>query len=310
MRLQAFAALLTLWAALYHTAVGSVLRIGAHTLTHWHFDARPLTYYFPPLGAQEPAVRALAKSSAPGAELAWGRALSEALASLPDGEAKSVQAQLAARGLHANNEHQLQLAARVIVAEAGSEDAGALTFFCGDPLTRFARERALAENHDGSVEALFAALPPGACDEGSAALLTMTLLTAYRLRWPLPQNAIVTSPFGPRLHPLLGEEKFHAGTDLSVPDATRVLAAGSGVVMRAEVENGFGGYVSLAHGHGVSTYYAHLSHWQVYPKEQVKIGEGIATSGHSGAVTGPHLHFGVEIGGSPVDPLRVVAAPP
>ena len=307
---RALAALVVFFAALYHTAIGGVLRAGARSAAGARIDVRPLSYYFPPLGASEPALGALAGTRPPGPETAFGRALQEALTQLPADEATSVKAALAARGFHSPTEQKLELAARVLVAETGCDDSATFFFLCGVALARFAKARGGAAARDDSVETLASELPPGACPQSSAALVAMTLLTAYRLHSPLQRPALVSSPFGPRLHPLSGEEKFHAGIDLAVADGTRVLAAGPGEVARAGNVSGFGGYVSIAHGHGVVSSYAHLSRWSVAPAEHIALGQKIADSGHSGAVTGPHMHFVVQIGGAPNDPLRVVVLNP
>ena len=122
---------------------------------------------------------------------------------------------------------------------------------------------------------------------------------------PVPQDAS-TSSFGSR-RTINGVSRApHTGTDLSAPFGTEVVAANNGRV--ALVGNFFfaGGSVVLDHGGGLFTMYFHLSEFKVEEGETVRRGDLLALSGGSGRVTGPHLHWGVRLNNSRVDPLDLL----
>lgn len=110
--------------------------------------------------------------------------------------------------------------------------------------------------------------------------------------FPLSIPAAITSAFGWRIHPVVGESRFHSGTDLGAPHGTPVLAAFSGKVAVADFMGGYGLTVVLQHQKGSEeTLYGHLSEIFVKPGETVKQGEVIGRVGSTGLSTGPHLHF-------------------
>ncbi|HEY8415996.1 MAG TPA: M23 family metallopeptidase, partial [Thermaerobacter sp.] len=122
--------------------------------------------------------------------------------------------------------------------------------------------------------------------------------------WPVASTRI-TSPFGPRFHPIKRRWKLHAGVDVGIAYQP-VHAARSGVVVRVAFDpDGYGQYVDIQHGQGYMTRYGHLTRGQVFvlPGQAVKAGQLIAISGNTGASTGPHLHFEIRHNGAPVDPL-------
>lgn len=128
--------------------------------------------------------------------------------------------------------------------------------------------------------------------------------------WALPlQGALrVTSPFGlRRMHPMLGRELPHHGTDYAAPVGTPVFATGDGVVVFAGERGGYGYLVEVQHPNGYTTRYAHLSRLAVQAGTPVQQGGVLAYSGMSGLATGPHLHYEVRRHGRPVDPERVLA---
>ncbi|UAL29799.1 M23 family metallopeptidase [Nocardioides rotundus] len=122
--------------------------------------------------------------------------------------------------------------------------------------------------------------------------------------FPLPEGSwVLTDEFGPRIHPITGEQSFHTGTDFAAPDGTPILAAAGGVVTVAEFTGGYGGLIVVEHdlgGESVATAYAHS--WQdgihVAPGDTVTAGQHIGDVGSSGMSTGPHLHFEVRLGGT------------
>jgi murein DD-endopeptidase MepM/ murein hydrolase activator NlpD len=119
------------------------------------------------------------------------------------------------------------------------------------------------------------------------------------LAWPLAMP-VIGDHFGPR------GDRWHAGVDLPAPLSTPVYAARSGEVVFAGWRDGYGFLVTVAHGHGERSMYAHLSRIDV--RVGVWIGEGVRVGlvGATGDATGPHLHFEVRIHGAAVDPLRAL----
>lgn len=118
-----------------------------------------------------------------------------------------------------------------------------------------------------------------------------------------PSGGRITSRFGPRVHPVLGYRRFHAGVDFGAPHGTRITAADSGKVIFAGWYGGYGNSVIIDHGGGLTTLYAHASRLNVREGQAVVKGQSIAAIGSTGLSTGPHLHFEVRRNGSPVDPM-------
>lgn len=117
-----------------------------------------------------------------------------------------------------------------------------------------------------------------------------------------PCSCAVTSGFGYREHPLAGGVKFHYGTDLGAIDGTSVTAFADGKVLSVQELDGYGLTVLIQHTDGFSTLYAHLGQALVEQGSAVKRGDKIALSGHSGDVTGPHLHFEIIYNGKYLNP--------
>jgi murein DD-endopeptidase MepM/ murein hydrolase activator NlpD len=114
------------------------------------------------------------------------------------------------------------------------------------------------------------------------------------MMFPLPMPATITSLFGWRIHPITGEQRFHAGTDFGVETGTPVLAAYSGNVAIADLMGGYGLAVVLNHQKlGEQTLYGHLSEILVQPGQSVEQGTVIGLVGSTGNSTGSHLHFEV-----------------
>ena len=110
--------------------------------------------------------------------------------------------------------------------------------------------------------------------------------------FPLSIPTSITSLFGWRLHPISGDYRFHAGTDLGAPQGTPVIAAASGEVATADFLGGYGLTVILRHEKGTQeSRYAHLSEIFVQTGELVEQGTVIGRVGSTGNSTGPHLHF-------------------
>ena len=128
------------------------------------------------------------------------------------------------------------------------------------------------------------------------------------LQWPLPVAGTITSQFGYRVDPITGEVSSHTGTDIACAEGTPILAAADGTVTVANSLDSWGGsygyYIQIDHGGGLETLYAHCSSICVTTGQQVQAGEVIGYVGHTGRVTGNHLHLEVRIDGNRADVLR------
>ena len=103
-----------------------------------------------------------------------------------------------------------------------------------------------------------------------------------------------TSPFGYRIHPIMGNVIFHSGTDIAGPRGTPVYAAADGVVSDVKSNyHGYGNVVDIDHGFGYATRYGHLNSANVEPGQKIHRGDQIGTIGSTGRATGPHLHYEV-----------------
>jgi len=121
------------------------------------------------------------------------------------------------------------------------------------------------------------------------------------MMWPV--SGPIVSPFGYRIHPILGYRKLHTGIDFGVGYGTPIKAADAGAVIYATWMSGYGNVIIIDHGGGISTLYAHQSSLAVGNGALVTRGQVVGYVGSTGFSTGPHLHFEVRINGTPVDPL-------
>jgi murein DD-endopeptidase MepM/ murein hydrolase activator NlpD len=141
------------------------------------------------------------------------------------------------------------------------------------------------------------------------------LLSAQVRSALLPQNTPVTtgfvgSGFGTRVDPFSGQMAMHAGLDFAAPAGTPILSAAGGVVSVAEFNPAFGNMVTIDHGNGLQTLYAHASKLEVKTGEIVRTGQQIGRVGSTGRSTGAHLHFEVHVNGVPQNPARFLSGQP
>jgi len=120
--------------------------------------------------------------------------------------------------------------------------------------------------------------------------------------WPV--RGIITAGFGQRLDPFTGEGALHTGVDIASPVGTPIRAAADGILFHAGQNAGYGNEVLIDHGYGFTTRYGHLSTLCVVVGQEVRRGQIIGTVGMTGKATGPHLHYEVLVGGTPVNPLQ------
>jgi murein DD-endopeptidase MepM/ murein hydrolase activator NlpD len=124
---------------------------------------------------------------------------------------------------------------------------------------------------------------------------------SHQLHRPVP--GAITSPFGDRLHPILGYTRPHTGVDMHASAGTPIEAAASGTVVMAGWNGGYGNCVIIDHGNGLATLYGHQSRIAVSVGDHVSTGQVIGYVGSTGLATGPHLHFEVRKFGTPVNPV-------
>jgi murein DD-endopeptidase MepM/ murein hydrolase activator NlpD len=119
----------------------------------------------------------------------------------------------------------------------------------------------------------------------------------------LSKGVSFLSGFGYRIHPIFKVKKMHYGIDFTAPKGTAIQATGSGRVVKATRNSGFGNHIIIDHGFGYQSIYAHLSKINVRQGEKVVRGQLIGTVGSSGISTAPHCHYEVHVNGKPVNPI-------
>lgn len=125
-----------------------------------------------------------------------------------------------------------------------------------------------------------------------------------------PADGTLSSLFSPnRRHPVLRITRPHKGIDIAASVGEPILAPARGVVRRVGPRTGgYGNTVEIDHGYGYVTRFAHTSRIHVRSGEPVERGQMIAEVGATGLVSGPHLHYEVEVNGRQVDPLNFILA--
>ena len=140
-------------------------------------------------------------------------------------------------------------------------------------------------------------------------------------KWKWPIDGVITQSFGctsfpfEPYDPTCPSHHFHSGIDLANDYGTPVHAADGGIVHNFTMGCGWGGglcgygrYVVMVHAGGFTTLYGHLSSWAVGDGVQVDKDTVIGYEGSTGNSTGPHLHFEIDLAGTPVDPLAYLPA--
>ncbi len=123
----------------------------------------------------------------------------------------------------------------------------------------------------------------------------------------LPTQGWLTSAFSSmREHPVLHVARAHEGIDVVAPMGAPIEAPAAGKVVQAGWETGYGYSVSIDHGYGITTRFAHASKLLVRRGDKVERGQRIALVGNTGLATGPHLHYEVHVRGRAVNPLNYV----
>jgi murein DD-endopeptidase MepM/ murein hydrolase activator NlpD len=105
-------------------------------------------------------------------------------------------------------------------------------------------------------------------------------------------------------HPIHKDGRPHNGTDFSAPSGTCIYATGDGTVIKTEYNSGgYGRMITIDHGFGYYTRYAHMQSFKVVEGNEVKRGQLIGTVGNTGTSSGPHVHYEVLKNGKPINPI-------
>ena len=149
----------------------------------------------------------------------------------------------------------------------------------------------------------------GGGSEGSSSSSSGKTSTGTLL-WPVPGCYNVSSDYGERSDPFTGEERNHAGMDIDGygHEGDSIVAADGGTVVTSGYNDGYGNYVVIDHGNGMSTLYAHMSGTTVAAGTTVSQGDTIGMLGSTGRATGTHCHVEVFVDGSRVDPSDYLSA--
>lgn len=139
------------------------------------------------------------------------------------------------------------------------------------------------------------------------ALDTMSAEQERLARTPsiMPTAGFISSGFSmARMHPVHHEVLPHLGVDVPAPRGTPILAPAKGRVVEVGTQVGYGKIVTIDHGNGVQTRYAHCSEVLVRAGQRLERGDQIALVGKTGVATNYHLHYEVLVNGRQVDPRQ------
>lgn len=128
----------------------------------------------------------------------------------------------------------------------------------------------------------------------------------FLIRDPV-RGAAISSGFGNRIHPILGDMLLHTGVDFRAPVGTPIRAAGSGLVTDMRWGDGYGWFIRIRHERGYETVYAHMSAFAdgLTPGKTVMRGDTIGYVGSTGSSTGAHLHYEILRNGAYVNPMTL-----
>jgi murein DD-endopeptidase MepM/ murein hydrolase activator NlpD len=135
---------------------------------------------------------------------------------------------------------------------------------------------------------------------GASARSVPVVSRSSSFRWPIQGS--LTSSYGWRTHPITGQESFHDGLDIAASSGTAIGASLGGTVKYAGWLGGYGRLVTIDHGDGLETRYAHMSAINVSQGQIVSAGNTIGYVGQSGDATGPHVHFEIRKNGRTLNP--------
>ena len=188
-------------------------------------------------------------------------------------------------------------------------------------------QRAAAVQQVAAIEAQFAQqladmeAQRAALQTQIAAILGESLRARSSGKWKWPMDGLISQGFGCTTYPFepydpnCSTRHFHSGIDIAFDYGTPVHAADGGIVHNYTMGCSYGGglcgyghYVIVVHAGGFTTLYGHLSGYAVADGTQIEKDTIIGYEGSTGASTGPHLHFEIDLAGTPVDPLAYLPA--
>ena len=121
-----------------------------------------------------------------------------------------------------------------------------------------------------------------------------------------PADGWISSQFGYRVSPFTNRRESHKGIDIANHIGTPILATAKGRITFTGNKGSMGKVMTIDHGHGLVTRFAHLDKILKKKGESVKRGDTIALMGNSGRSTGPHVHYEVRLNGQEVDPAKYI----
>ena len=126
------------------------------------------------------------------------------------------------------------------------------------------------------------------------------------LKTPI-DGAKLSSTYGMRMHPILGYNKMHRGTDFAAPKGTPVYAGGNGIIEFVGRNGSYGKYIRIRHNNEYKTAYAHLNGFNKGISKGVRVNQGqvIGFVGSTGRSTGPHLHYEIIFQDKQINPLKL-----
>ena len=120
----------------------------------------------------------------------------------------------------------------------------------------------------------------------------------------MPMQSKITSNYGTARIYNGHVKSYHTGTDFRAKINTPIFASNHGVVALVMDRFYLGNVVYIDHGRGVYSYYAHMDKTEVEVGDKIKKGDRIGTSGVTGRITGPHLHYAIRLYNVTVDPIQ------
>ena len=147
---------------------------------------------------------------------------------------------------------------------------------------------------------------PSTTDSGTSVTTQGLESAQIPLMEPVRGKPRISSPFGPRIHPISKKRALHKGIDLAVPTGTQIYAPADGTVVNIWYDKSCGNGLKIAHGMGYETVYCHLQSVNVTNGAKVQKNSVIALSGNTGGSTGPHLHYAIKKDGKFINPSDLI----
>ena len=142
--------------------------------------------------------------------------------------------------------------------------------------------------------------------------IRINLLSVYKdalqnipLKPPM-EHYYVSSPYGPRKHPVTGKYRMHHGIDLAGTWQENVSVSADGTVVFAGYHGSFGKVIRIKHNYGIMTTYGHLAKINVRRGDLVSEGQVIGKMGRTGKVKGAHLHYEISVNGKSQNPATYI----